>query len=196
MRDVTASVGIRRGVQCRNRVVDQQTVLGLLDQIPAGQGGNAGIDLEWMPPREGFCQEDLHQAIRAFQRANQAEVRFVDGHVDPGLATIRALNRLAEQAASSASGPLQRPLRQGYRRVGRAHTTARAAVAVHPGSDRTLLPVAARRTPDRTGPIRLTRSAWMVACLTASPCRDGVEAAGTDLAPMVWRPSPWTGVAY
>lgn len=53
MRDVTASVGIRRGVQCRNRVVDQQTVLGLLDQIPAGQGGNAGIDLEWMPPREG-----------------------------------------------------------------------------------------------------------------------------------------------
>lgn len=102
MRDVTASVGIRRGVQCRNRVVDQQTVLGLLDQIPAGQGGNAGIDLEWMPPREGFCQEDLHQAIRAFQRANQAEVRLVDGHVDPGLATIRALNRLAEQAASSA----------------------------------------------------------------------------------------------
>jgi hypothetical protein len=40
------------------------------------------------------CDEDLHQAIRAFQQANVEQVRFVDGHVDPGQERS-ALNRLA-----------------------------------------------------------------------------------------------------
>lgn len=100
MAEIVGSVGWIDGRQCRNRVDDQQTVIDLLNKIPVSKGGAmglGGIRTVFDPPRGGFASKQLHQAILHFQRTNQAEGLFVDGHVDPGDRCIQLMNRLAEE---------------------------------------------------------------------------------------------------
>ena len=86
------------GRHCRNRVDDQGVVMDLLNEIPISQGGtmerNGGTKL-WGAPVAGLASPELHQAILTFQRTNRHEGLLLDGHVDPGQACIRLMNRLA-----------------------------------------------------------------------------------------------------
>jgi len=99
MNTIQASVGIRNGDQCFNLPDDQLTVIRLLDRVLPSLGGTSGNDLEFAAPVVGgTCSHELHQAILHFQTTNQAEVLYVDGHIDPGGGSIRCLSRLADQA--------------------------------------------------------------------------------------------------
>jgi hypothetical protein len=49
----------------------------------------------WPPPVAEFAPPELHQAILHFQRTNSGQGLLVDGHVDPGEACIRLMNKLA-----------------------------------------------------------------------------------------------------
>jgi hypothetical protein len=98
MVDLIASVGMINGRHCRNRIDDQSVVMDLLNEIPISQGGtmerNGGKKL-WGAPVAGRASSELHQAILTFQRTNRHEGLLLDGHVDPGQACIRLMNRLA-----------------------------------------------------------------------------------------------------
>ncbi len=101
---IKASVGIRDdGVtQCHNATQDQSVVVGLLNQISQADGGCKEAPLA-IKPRWGFCPPELHQAILRFQRKNKG--LSVDGHVDPGAATLRKLNEIASRAVPPSSSP-------------------------------------------------------------------------------------------
>jgi hypothetical protein len=105
-RSISASVGKHNNGQtnCYNHLPDQSTIIGLLNSIPAANGGTAGdrnrllsLPYELKPPT---CAPGLYDAIRAFQsRQNMLGMRpllSVDGHVDPGGATLQRLNGLAD----------------------------------------------------------------------------------------------------
>lgn len=100
MMNITGSVGVINGRQCRNRTRDQEVVMSLLNDIPASKGGTmetGGARRKWGPAPEGTAMPELHQAILNFQRANRHEGLLVDGHVDPGHHCIQVLNRLADE---------------------------------------------------------------------------------------------------
>lgn len=100
MADIVGSVGIRNGKQCHNRVADQQTVMDLLNRIPFSSGGAmqlGGVRTVFDPPRPGIASRQLHQAILHFQKTNQHEGLFVDGHVDPGYRCIQLMQEMAAQ---------------------------------------------------------------------------------------------------
>jgi peptidoglycan hydrolase-like protein with peptidoglycan-binding domain len=97
---ISASVGkFDSGTrQCHNTVGDQSIVIGLLNLIGRAQGGRREMPLPGNP-RWGVASPELYQAILQFQRVNHLSV---DGHVDPGQATLRKLDELA---SASAPGP-------------------------------------------------------------------------------------------
>jgi hypothetical protein len=100
MRQITARVGLlHRRQQVTNHMVDQQTVADLLAHIPQHAGGTLGL---WPPHvlflgSPGQCTGELGMAIWAFQERWQrtGELRVVDGVVDPGGSTLKALNTVA-----------------------------------------------------------------------------------------------------
>lgn len=100
MRQIQARVGLlNRRQQVTNRVADQETVADLLAHIPQHAGGTLGL---W-PPHvlflggPGQCTGELGMAIWAFQERwkRTGELRVVDGVVDPGGSTLKALNTVA-----------------------------------------------------------------------------------------------------
>lgn len=98
MPEILASIGIQNGKPCYNLRSDQLIVVDLLNKIPAREGGSlqiGGLPTKFPNAEEGRCTPQLHQAILRFQQAHLKELQFADGHVDPGLHTIRLLNRLA-----------------------------------------------------------------------------------------------------
>jgi hypothetical protein len=104
MPGISASVGVRNGIQCYNVVADQQTIQRLLDQIPAASGGSVDSS-DWTPAQPKVCARDLQQAILSFQNVNRSQLPYApDGHVDPGGGTIQLMNRLADNAAGSGPG--------------------------------------------------------------------------------------------
>jgi peptidoglycan hydrolase-like protein with peptidoglycan-binding domain len=91
---VNGAVGIRNGVQCINYVVDQNTVMFLLNKVPSTAGGAllpTGPTL-FNPARAGFCEPSLSQAIKRFQQANGLKA---DGVVDPRGPTSARMRVLA-----------------------------------------------------------------------------------------------------
>jgi hypothetical protein len=104
MPDVHASVGVANGKQCYNVPADQLVVQGLLTKIPVSMGGQLG-KTDWIIPRWGFAAADLSAAILHFQQVNRSRLSYgADGHVDPGLATIRLMNQLAAFSGGGAVG--------------------------------------------------------------------------------------------
>src|SRR5262249_2795814 len=99
-----ASVGVRDDgfTQCHNNPQDQSAVVGLLNQISQVDGGCKEAPLA-IKPRWGFCSPALHQAILKFRRKNKG--LSVDGHVDPGGATLRKLNKIDSRGAPPSSSP-------------------------------------------------------------------------------------------
>jgi hypothetical protein len=98
MSEIVSSVGIRNGMPCYNRISDQRIVIDLLNRIPESEGGTlqvGGVPAIFPELEERHCSPELHTAILRFQEAHPGEIQSADGHVDPGLNTIRALNRLA-----------------------------------------------------------------------------------------------------
>jgi hypothetical protein len=100
------AVGIRDGKQCRNRTVDQERVMALLNRISVASGGTltAAGPIRFKAPHEGVCDPAFSQQIRNLQQTNRLAV--VDGVVDPGGTTFRLMERLAAQGepAPNASG--------------------------------------------------------------------------------------------
>jgi hypothetical protein len=97
---ITASVGMYdNGTRnCFNQAPDVAKVVRLLNLIPASQGGTGGDLLPASP-----AAILLYRAILHFQEVqNQLEggPLSVDGHVDPGAATLGRLSRLAGTLAS------------------------------------------------------------------------------------------------
>jgi hypothetical protein len=121
MRQVTARVGLlQRRQQVTNHVVDQHTVADLLAHIPQHAGGTLGL---W-PPQvlflggPGQCTGELGMAIWAFQERwkRTGELRVVDGVVDPGGSTIKALNTVAAlHGYQPAALPAQPTINMGRR---------------------------------------------------------------------------------
>jgi hypothetical protein len=66
----------------------------LLNSIPASNGGRKEDPLPDTQSRlrQGVVSSDVHNQILQFQRRHRLSI---DGHVDPGLATIGKLNALA-----------------------------------------------------------------------------------------------------
>jgi peptidoglycan hydrolase-like protein with peptidoglycan-binding domain len=93
-RNIKASVGMINGRQCYNLVEDQVTVIELLNSIPASNGGRREDPLPDARSglRQGVVSSNLHKQILQFQRRHSLSI---DGHVDPGFATIGKLNALA-----------------------------------------------------------------------------------------------------
>ena len=93
MADVSQSVGIRNGrAMMPNNPSDLAIVTGLLDRIPAANGGTAAAPGLWSRERNVLITQ-LTAAIVAFQTANRRPV--IDGVVDRGGGTIRLMNQLA-----------------------------------------------------------------------------------------------------
>jgi len=89
---IRANVGRRPHRDCMNLKSDQITVMTLLNAIPEVLGGTAG-KLK-APIRQGYCSDELYQAILTFQRKNTA---MVDGIIEPGGPAMVFLNSLAER---------------------------------------------------------------------------------------------------
>jgi hypothetical protein len=100
---ISASVGkyAHGAKECYNVPKDQSTVIRLLNQISRSEGGRKESPLA-NNPRWGVCAPGLYQAILDFQAHNTG--LSVDGHVDPGGATVGKLNELAARAAASSPG--------------------------------------------------------------------------------------------
>ncbi|MBZ5624792.1 MAG: peptidoglycan-binding protein [Acidobacteriia bacterium] len=90
---ISASVGkFDHGArQCHNIPSDQSIVISLLNRVGRAQGGRREDPLP-NNPRWGVASPALYEAILTFQRTNRLSV---DGHVDPGEATLRRLDELA-----------------------------------------------------------------------------------------------------
>jgi hypothetical protein len=86
-----ASVGVANGKQCYNTLRDQNIVIDLLNRIPGSLGGTAENPLS-QATHWGVCPPRLHRVIYDFQLRHRLSA---DGHVDPGEATIKKLNELA-----------------------------------------------------------------------------------------------------
>ena len=100
---VNGPVGIRNGVQCINWVVDQNTVIFLLNRIPSTSGGTLfpSGPTRFKEPRQGFCDPSLSDAIRRFQQANGLKP---DGVVDPGGPTSARMRALATGIRPQSNG--------------------------------------------------------------------------------------------
>jgi len=100
---VNGAVGIRNGAQCANFLVDQNTVMFLLNSIPSTSGGSlfpTGPTL-FKAARNGFCDPALSEAIRRFQQANGLKA---GGVVDPGVPTSARLRALAHAPHPDSAG--------------------------------------------------------------------------------------------
>jgi hypothetical protein len=93
------------GRQCQNWPDDQQTVIGLLNRIPADAGGAAG-SLS-MPVISGICSDALYRAISTFEDKYWPGQR--SGYVDPGGDMLRRLEELGAKSAavSAATGTIR-----------------------------------------------------------------------------------------
>jgi hypothetical protein len=104
MASIRGSVGkfASRTKQCFNFAPDQFKVIFLLNRIAsadAGTEGNLEEDISNIAP--GVATDDLVDAIEAFQSGQKL---LVDGHVDPGEATITRLSALAAKSKVAGSG--------------------------------------------------------------------------------------------
>jgi len=100
---VNRAVGIRKGIQCPNLVVDQNTVMFLLNSVPSNAGGALFPTgpTNFKAPRQGFCDASLFEAIRRFQRSNGLSG---DGVVDPGGPTAAKMRVFAHKAPTQSGG--------------------------------------------------------------------------------------------
>jgi hypothetical protein len=87
---IRANVGRRPHRECMNLKTDQITVMTLLNAIPEALGGTAGKLHATI--RQGYCSDELFQAIRTFQQKNTG---MADGIIEPGGPAMIFLNALA-----------------------------------------------------------------------------------------------------
>jgi hypothetical protein len=79
--------------QCFNFAPDQFTVIKLLNEIAAEDGGaETSLDEDVSDIKPGFATPELVDAIKTFQTRQKL---LIDGHVDPGEHTIRRLSALS-----------------------------------------------------------------------------------------------------
>ena len=93
----------KTGAQCQNWADDQQTVISLLNLIPAADGGANGSLSSRVTV--GIASDDLFKAILRFQ--GQYFPAQQSGFVDPGGAVLARMEQLAARptAAPKATGP-------------------------------------------------------------------------------------------
>jgi hypothetical protein len=89
---IKANVGRRPHRDCMNLKSDQITVMTLLNAIPEALGGTAGKLRAEI--RQGYCSDELYQAILRFQRMN---TNMADGIIEPTGPAMIFLNNLAER---------------------------------------------------------------------------------------------------
>lgn len=100
MASISTPVGLRDlTVPTASRQTDQETIIGLLAAISAGQGGRKEVSVlsPIEPGTDGNCPLALAQAIHAFQThwIEKGEFKRADGVVDIAGNTLRKLNQLA-----------------------------------------------------------------------------------------------------
>lgn len=89
---IKANVGRRPHRDCMNLKTDQIAVMTMLNAIPEQLGG-AGGKLK-APIRQGYCSDELYNAIVRFQKVNTG---MVDGKIEPTGPAMVFLNALAER---------------------------------------------------------------------------------------------------
>jgi hypothetical protein len=89
------------GRQCQNWKADQQTVIDLLNRIPAAEGGTAGS--LGGPVVGGLASTALYQAILAFEKKHF--VGPAKGFVDPGGVVLAKLEALANRPPAAPPKP-------------------------------------------------------------------------------------------
>src|SRR5262245_64898777 len=89
------------GRQCQNWTQDQQTVIALLNRIPARDGGTEGN----LGGRTigGIASDALYQAISRFEDLHVPGQR--SGFVDPGGAMLRRMETLDARTVNSSASP-------------------------------------------------------------------------------------------
>ena len=101
METISQAVGIRNGrAMMPNNQTDLRTITGLLDRIPAVNGGTAATPRLWATDRTLLITQ-VTAAVTVFQTINRRPA--IDGVVDPGGGTIRTLNQLAAPAPVTAT---------------------------------------------------------------------------------------------
>jgi hypothetical protein len=106
---IQASVGMHHdgSVNCFNLPKDVATIIGLLNSISDTEGGTSGPSSTPLGPSASPRQ--LFEAILKFQQkqndAGRTPRLSVDGHVDPGAATLARLNEISHRAKPAPPSP-------------------------------------------------------------------------------------------
>ncbi len=95
MRNIRGAVGGKEQRPCPNTIEDQIAIVNLLNQIPEHFGGSGGKLT--IKPVEGWCSDELFQAIIRFQTMNVVAIK-PNGTIEPCDLTLHFLNRLADRS--------------------------------------------------------------------------------------------------